>query len=114
MTVDKPSGIRPVDCRWVYKLKWSSDKSEVKFKSRLVARGFSQEYGINYFETYAPVVKNASVRLLMAIAVKCELKVQQIDVKNAYVNSELDEGVYMNQPKGFVRSGKENQVLKLT
>lgn len=68
--VKRPPGVKIVGSRWVYKAKWSHDKSEVKLKSRIVARGFSQEYGVNYFETYAPVVKNSSVRLLMAIAAK--------------------------------------------
>lgn len=111
--VRRPKGVKVIDTRWVYKVKRSSDNREVKFKSRLVARGFSQEYGVNYFETYAPVVKNSSVRMLMAIAAKCELKVQQIDVKNAYVNSELEEDVYISEPEGF--AGNDHGVaLKLS
>lgn len=111
--VERPASVKPVDCRWVYKVKWSADRSEVKLKSRLVARGFSQEYGVNYFDTYAPVVKSSSVRLLFAVAVECGLKVQQIDVKNAYVNSVLEEEVYMEQPKGFEFQDKSKYVLKL-
>lgn len=111
--VERPSDIKVVDCRWVYKTKWSHDKSEVKCKSRLVARGFTQEYGVNYFETYAPVVKSSSVRLLLAIAVECGLKVEQIDIKNAYVNSDLDEVIYMEQPEGFEYKERKKFVLKL-
>lgn len=99
-----------VDCRWVYKVKVNHDGSE-KLKARLVARGFSQRYGENYWETYAPVVKSSTVRLLMALAVECDLKIGQIDVRNAYVKSELNEEVYMNQPPGFERG--DGLVLKL-
>lgn len=100
--VQRPCSIKVVDTRWVYKIKWSNDKREVKFKSRLVARGFSQEYGVNYFDTYAPVVKSSSVRMLMAIAARCNLKVQQIDIRNAYVNSDLEEEVFIEQPDSLI------------
>lgn len=93
--VKRPKDAQVIDCRWVYKCKWSCDESEIRLKSRLVARGFSQEYGVNYFETYAPVVKSSAVRLLMAVAVECGLIVEQIDIKNAYVNSKLDEVIYV-------------------
>lgn len=111
--VKRPPGVKVVDCKWVYKIKRSADESEAKFKSRLVARGFAQEYGVNYLETYAPVVKNSSVRVLMAMAVKCGFKVQQIDIKNAYINSELEEDVYMKQPEGFEQMKGDDVVLKL-
>lgn len=84
----RPENVKLVDSRRVYKIKKSPDGKEAKFKSRLVARGFEQEYGVNYFDTYAPVVKNSCVRLLMAVAVECGMEVEQIDIKNAYVNSD--------------------------
>lgn len=111
--VERPSDVKVVDCRWVYKTKWSHDRSEIKLKSRLVARGFTQEYGVNYFETYAPVVKSSSVRLLLAVAVECGLIVEQIDIRNAYVNSDLDELIYMEQPEGFEYKERKKYVLKL-
>lgn len=111
--VERPSKIKVVGSKWVYKLKWSPNKSEVKFKSRLVAQGFSQEYGVNYYETYSPVVKNSAVRMLLAVAVKCKLKVEQIDIKNAYVNSDLKEDVYVEQPQGFESGDRSKYVLKL-
>lgn len=61
--VKRPKNVNVVDSRWVYKIKWLPNNQEVKLKSRLVARGFTQEYGVDYYETYAPVVKNSSVRL---------------------------------------------------
>lgn len=111
--VKRSKEMKVIGCRWVYKLKWSHDRSEVKFKSRLVAQGFAQEYGVNYFSTYAPVVKSSAVRVLMAIAVKKGMRVEQIDIKNAYVNSDLEEEVYIEQPRGFEESGEGDQVLKL-
>lgn len=91
-----------IDCRWVYRVKEEPDGG-VKYKARLVARGFSQVYGENYWETYAPVVKSATVRLLLAIAVEEDMMVDQIDVRNAYVKSDLKEDIYMRQPYGFER-----------
>lgn len=88
--VRRPKDVKVIGTRWVYKVKRAPDNSEVKLKSRLVARGFSQEYGVNYFDTYAPVVKNSSVRLLMAVAVHNNWRVEQIDIRNAYVNSAID------------------------
>lgn len=106
-----PQNAIVVDSRWVFKIKKSPDGSEVKLKSRLVARGFSQQYGVNYFDTYAPVVKNSCVRLLLSVAVECEMFVEQIDIKNAYVNSDLEEVVYMQPPEGLTVD--RGSVLKL-
>lgn len=97
----------------IYKLKRSHDRSEVKFKSRLLAQGFAQEYGVNYFSSYAPVVKSSAVRVLIAIAVKKGMRVEQIDIKNAYVNSDLEKEVYIELLRGFEESGEGDQVLKL-
>lgn len=111
--VRRPKDVKVIGTRWVYKVKRAPDNSEVKLKSRLVARGFSQEYGVNYFDTYAPVVKNSSVRLLMAVAVQNNWRVEQIDIRNAYVNSAIDAEVYVEQPEGFVWADKDKFVLKL-
>ena len=105
-----PAGQPIVDCRWVYKAKVNPDGSS-KLKARLVARGFSQIYGENYCETYAPVVKSSTIRLLIATAVNSGMKIEQLDVRNAYVKSDLRESVYMQQPPGFWRG--EGLVCKL-
>lgn len=110
--VERPKGVIVVGSKWVYKIKRSQD-GEVKFKSRLVAQGFSQQFGVNYNETYSPVVKNSAVRMLFAVAVKNKLKIEQIDIKNAYVNSELKEDVYIEQPRGFENGDRNKFVLKL-
>lgn len=98
--MEPPPGVNIVDCRWVYKVKKCPDGKE-KYKARLVARGFSQIYGDSYWETYAPVVKCSTVRMLLACAAERNWHIGQIDVRNAYVKSDLKETVYMRQPYGF-------------
>ena len=109
--VKKPENAPIVDCKWVYRVKQDKDGNVTKLKSRLVARGFSQQYGVNYWESYSPVIKNSTLRLLLAIAVEEDYFIEQIDIKNAYVNSDLEELIYMRQPDGFVIG--ENMVCRL-
>ena len=99
--VERPTDHPVIGCKWVYKIKRDDSGKIKRFKSRLVARGFNQKFGVNYFETYAPVVRSSTVRLLMALAVEKEYIVQQVDVRNACINSDLSEPIYMSQPKGF-------------
>lgn len=99
--VNKPKTEPVISCKWVYKIKRDHSGNILKYKSRLVARGFTQKYGVNYFDTYAPVVRNSTVRMLMALAVENDYYIDQIDVKNAYINSDLHETIYMKQPEGF-------------
>jgi Reverse transcriptase (RNA-dependent DNA polymerase) len=75
-----------------------------------IARGFSQVYGVDYLDTYAPVVKLASIRILLAIATICGLEIHQMDVVTAFLAGELDEDIYMEQPEGF-RVGTEEEDL---
>ena len=84
-----------------------------RYKGRLVVRGFSQKSGIDYSETFFPVVRLDSIRLLLAFAVKKGMKVHQMDVVTAFLNGHLDEEIYMNQPEGFIQSGKDHLVCKL-
>uniref|UniRef100_A0A2N9EEB8 CCHC-type domain-containing protein n=1 Tax=Fagus sylvatica TaxID=28930 RepID=A0A2N9EEB8_FAGSY len=83
------------------------------FKARLVAKGFRQREGIDYFDTYAPVARITSIRVLIALASIYKLVVHQMDVKTAFLNGDLDEEVYMDQPEGFVLPGNEKKVYKL-
>lgn len=108
--VEPPVNSDIIDCRWVYKVK-ETPQGKTKCKARLVARGFSQVYGDSYWETYAPVVKSSSVRMLIACAVERDWIIDQIDVRNAYVQSDLSDTVYMRQPPGFDR--QDGRVCKL-
>ncbi len=98
---DLPAGRKPIGCRWVYRLKRDSDGRIVRYKARLVAQGFSQAPGLDYFETFAPVIRTDSLRLLLAIAAERNMELAQFDVVGAYLNADLDEEIYMRQPPGY-------------
>ncbi|GJY72934.1 zinc finger, CCHC-type containing protein [Tanacetum coccineum] len=110
---DLPPGCRPLGCKWIFKRKLKVDGTVEKFKARLVIQGFKQKSGIDYFDTYAPVARISTIRLLIAMASIHSLIIHQMDVKTAFLNGELEEEVYMNQPLGFILPGNENKVCKL-
>lgn len=106
-----PTGKKTIGCRWVYKIKTKSDGSIERYKARLVAKGFAQEYGMDYEETFAPVAKMTSVRVLIAVASSRQWDISQMDVKNAFLNGDLKEEVYMVAPPGV--SHAPGQVCRL-
>lgn len=110
--VDKPEKKNVISVKWIYKIKTDASGNHVKHKARLVARGFSQEYGIDYLETFAPVSRYDTIRALLAYAAQMEWRLYQMDVKSVFLNGELEE-VYVTQPPGFVIEGKEEKVLRL-
>ncbi|CAJ2675738.1 unnamed protein product [Trifolium pratense] len=109
--VPLPLGKRAIGSRWVYKIKTKSDGSVERYKARLVARGFSQQYGMDYEETFAPVAKMTTIRTLIAVASVRQWHISQMDVKNAFLNGDLHEEVYMVPPPGV--SHNQGEVCKL-
>ncbi|GJT30671.1 zinc finger, CCHC-type containing protein [Tanacetum coccineum] len=103
----------PPGCKWIFKRKMKVDGIIDKFKARLVIQGFRQKEGIYYFDTYAPVARITTIRLLLALAAIHNLVIHQMDVETTFLNGDLDEEVYMKQPEGFVMPGNEHKVCKL-
>lgn len=111
--VPPPKGKNLIDCKWIYKVKRKSDGSIDRYKARLVAKGFKQRYEIDYEDTFSPVVKAATIRLILSIAVSQDWSLRQLDVQNAFLHRILEEEVYMRQPLGYVDKDKPNWVCKL-
>lgn len=107
---DLPSKRRAITNKWVFKLKRKADGQIDKYKARLVARGFTQKLGFDYGETYAPVAKLVTLKILLAVANQKDMHIHQMDVKSAFLNGELKEEIYMELPEGFKQA---NKVCKL-
>ncbi|CAM8941233.1 unnamed protein product [Rhodiola kirilowii] len=109
--VPLPSHVRPITCKWIYTVKTRSDGSLGRYKARLVARGFQQEYGRDYDETFAHVAHMTTIRTLLAVASIRAWSISQLDVNNAFLNGEFREEVYMRPPPGY--SIPDGMVLRL-
>lgn len=110
--VSLPADRKLIGCKWVYRIKRHSDGSVQKYKSRLVAKGFDQEPDFDFNETFSPVVKPATIRILLSLAITRGWVLRQFDVNNAFLNGILEEEVSMRQPDGFV-TGSSELVCKL-
>lgn len=110
--VTQPKGIKPVGCKWVFNLKYKADGTFERYKARLVVKGYTQSYGIDYLETFAPVAKMTTIRVLISLAANLGWKLQQLDVKNAFLHGDLEDEVFMELPLGFSHN-KEGQVCRL-
>ena len=108
--VTPPEGRNIVKSRWVFTVKLGPNGEET-FKSRVVAKGYSQTEGIDYQETFAPTARMSSVRMLVQKAVQNDMIIHQMDVKTAYLNAPLDCDIYMEQPEGFEKRGADGEKL---
>lgn len=108
----RPSGKKLVSFKWVFTPKYKADDTIDKLKAHLVARGFTQTYDIDYKETFAPVAKLYTIKVLLSMAANLEWLLHQLDIKNAFLNRELREEVYMILSPGFDK-GRSNQVYRL-
>ena len=111
--VELPESCKRVGCKWVFKTKRDSYGNLERYKARLVAKGFTQKDGVDYKETFSLVSKKDSLRIIMALVAHYDLELHQMDVKTAFLNGNLEEEVYMDQPMGFIEKGKERMVCKL-
>ena len=107
--VPKPREIVPMGCRQVFNLKYNADSSLERYKSRLIAKGYTQTYRIDYLETFAPVAKMTTVRILLSLAACYGWRLHHLDVKNVVLHGELEDEVFMEQPPRF-QEGKGGEV----
>ena len=111
--VQRPENKSTVKSKWIFKRKFDSNGNIIQYKARLVAQGYTQKFGVDYDETFAPVVRFESVRVLLAFAVKHELKLKQIDVTTAFLNGDLKEEIYIEQPENFENLNFPDHVCRL-
>ena len=102
-----------VGCKWFYKTKFTAKGQIEKYKSRLVAKGFNQLEGIDYNETFSPIAQMNNIRTILSIASSYKWEIHQIDVKSVFLNGDLNEEIYMQQPPGFINVESSNLVCKL-
>ena len=110
--IELPAGKKALLNKWVYKIKDEPD-GQIRFKARLVVKGFLQRKGIDYTEIFSPVVKLTTIRVLLSIVAAENLHLEQMDVKTAFLHGDLEEDIYMKQPEGYEVPGKEHLVCRL-
>jgi hypothetical protein len=111
--VDRPYGCKPVCCKWVFKKKIRLDGTIDKYKTRLVAKGYTQKKGKDFFYTYSPIARLTTIHVLLSLTASHGLLIHQMNVKTTFLNGELEAEIYMTQSDGFVVKGQEDNVCKL-
>ncbi|KAJ9563615.1 hypothetical protein OSB04_008775 [Centaurea solstitialis] len=111
--VPKPSDANIVGNRWLFRHKFDSNGRLERYKARLVAQGFSQQPGLDFDDTFSPVVKPATIRTVLSISISRNWPIHQLDVKNAFLHGDLTETVYMRQPPGYVNNSFPDHVCRL-
>ena len=108
-----PPGKKIISCKWVFAMKHNADGSIKRLKARLVVRGFTQSYGVDYQETFAPVAKLNTIRILLSLTANLDWPLHQLDIKNAFLNGDLEEEVCIKIPLGLHISNDNDKVWKL-
>ena len=108
--VELPKGSKRVGCKWIFKTKRDSNDNIKRHKARFVAKGYTRKDDIDYKETFSHVSKKDSLRIIMTLVAHDNLELHQMDMKTTFLNRNLNEKVFMNQPEGFIVEGKEHMV----
>ena len=108
-----PKGLKPIGCKWIFKTKRDSNGNVERYKTHLVPKGFTQKEGIDYKETFSLVSTKDSFRTIMALVPHFDLELHHMDVKTTFLNGNIDETIYMVQPKNFVSGDPKSMVCKL-
>nr|CAN83069.1 hypothetical protein VITISV_008960 [Vitis vinifera] len=111
--VELSKGVKSIGCKWIFKTKRDLKGNIVRYKARLVAKGFTQKEGIDYKETFSPVSSKDSFRIIMTLIAHYDLELHQMDVKTAFLNGNIDETIYMVQPKNFESNDSKQLVCRL-
>lgn len=102
-----------ISTKWIFRRKYNSDGSLARYKARFVVRGFSQQPGLDFYETFSPVLKMTSLRFLLALATIYDYHIHQMDVITAFLHGVLREEIFISQPEAYIKPGNESKVCRL-